>query len=89
MNEIRLTDLGDSIKNEKRVFILRVLLEEGSLTWSQLVEKLESRFAIRLNPNTLSFHLKYLIDKGLVKKRTDDYVLLEQEIVKSLIELGS
>lgn len=77
INEIR--SLGDAIGNEKRIFILKQLTENKKLTWSQISESLEKEFNIRMNPNTVSFHLKYLIDKGMVNKVGDFYILVNDK----------
>ncbi|MEM0196187.1 MAG: winged helix-turn-helix domain-containing protein [Sulfolobales archaeon] len=50
-----------------RVLILALLLAHGRLSWTALMKEL-GKLVGPLNPNTLAFHLKKLVESGYVVK---------------------
>lgn len=74
MENNEITILGEAIKNEKRLFMLRELMLKRDLTWTEIVRLADEHFDIRLNPNTVSFHLKYLMDRDIIKKAGNHYI---------------
>ena len=74
MENNEITILGEAIKNEKRLFMLRELMLKRDLTWTEIVRLADEHFDIRLNPNTVSFHLKYLMDRGIIKRVGNHYI---------------
>ncbi len=74
MENNEITILGETIKNEKRLFMLRELMLKRDLTWTEIVKSTDEHFGIRLNPNTVSFHLKYLMDRDIIKKVGNHYI---------------
>ncbi len=74
MENNEITILGEAIKNEKRLFMLRELMLKRDLTWTEIVKSTDEHFGIRLNPNTVSFHLKYLMDRDIIKKVGNHYI---------------
>lgn len=70
-----ISTVGGAISSPKRLFILRKFIEKNDLTWSEIVSMMEDEYQIRLNPNTVSFHLKYLMDRGIISKAGNHYVL--------------
>ena len=74
MENNEITILGEAIKNEKRLFMLRELMLKKDLTWTEIVKLTDEHFDIRLNPNTVSFHLKYLMDRGIIMKVGNHYI---------------
>ena len=74
MENNEITILGEAIKNEKRLFMLRELMLKRDLTWTEIVKITDEHFGIRLNPNTISFHLKYLMDRDIIKKVGNHYI---------------
>ena len=59
MNTDEMILFGEILKNNKRRFIIGLLLNK-ELKWSELERNIDREFKTRVNPNTLSFHLKYL-----------------------------
>ena len=53
--------------NPLRCFIAAFLAAKEEATWSELKEAIE-KWAGRVNPNTLSFHLGKLADAGFISK---------------------
>lgn len=86
----RISSLGNAIGNEKRVFILKQLTRTKKLTWTQISESLEREFKVKMNPNTVSFHLRYLLESGIVNKAGETYFINEnvKDRLKMLIEEG-
>ena len=74
MENNEITILGETIKNEKRLFMLRELMLKRDLTRTEIVKSTDEHFGIRLNPNTVSFHLKYLMDRDIIKKVGNHYI---------------
>ena len=72
MNADEIVLFGETFKNNKRRFIIALLLKK-ELKWSELEDNIDREFKIRVNPNTLSFHLKYLLERGIVKKSGEHY----------------
>ena len=72
MNADEIVLFGETFKNNKRRFIIELLLKK-ELKWSELEDNIDKEFKIRVNPNTLSFHLKYLLERGIVKKSGEHY----------------
>jgi DNA-binding HxlR family transcriptional regulator len=69
LNEIaRIADKYDVLGNRLRILILVVLLARGRRSWSELKKEIEDLIGSPMNPNTLSFHLKKLIQSELVTK---------------------
>ncbi len=54
--------------------MLRELMLKRDLTWTEIVKSTDEHFGIRLNPNTVSFHLKYLMDRDIIKKVGNHYI---------------
>ncbi len=51
-----------ALANPYRLAILRLVATKGNASWLQLNRELETVFEKRINPNSLSFHLKKLIE---------------------------
>jgi DNA-binding HxlR family transcriptional regulator len=69
LNEIaRIADKYDVLGNRLRILILVVLLARGRKSWNELKKEIEDLIGSPINPNTLSFHLKKLIQSELVTK---------------------
>lgn len=85
MNNVELSAIGAAVRNEKRVIILQKLVESGSLSWSEIVAELETHLKGKINPNTVSFHLKFLLDRKIVIRKGDRYSLNEGDDVKRRI----
>jgi DNA-binding HxlR family transcriptional regulator len=69
LNEIaRIADKYDVLGNRLRILILVVLLARGRKSWNKLKKEIEDLIGSPINPNTLSFHLKKLIQSELVTK---------------------
>jgi DNA-binding HxlR family transcriptional regulator len=69
LNEIaRIADKYDVLGNRLRTLILVVLLARGRRSWNELKKEIEDLIGSPINPNTLSFHLKKLIQSELVTK---------------------
>jgi len=67
LNEIaRIADKYND--NRLRILILVVLLARGRSSWNELKKEIEDLIGSPINPNTLSFHLKKLIQLKLVTK---------------------
>jgi DNA-binding HxlR family transcriptional regulator len=64
----RIADKYDVLGNRLRVLILVILLARGRRSWNELKEEIEDLIGSPINPNTLSFHLKRLIQSELVTK---------------------
>ncbi len=69
LNEIaRVADKYDVLGNRLRILILVVLLARGRRSWNELKKEIEDLIGSPINPNTLSFHLKKLIQSELVTR---------------------
>jgi DNA-binding HxlR family transcriptional regulator len=64
----RIADKYDVLGNRLRILILVVLLARGRRSWNELKKEIEDLIGSPINPNTLSFHLKKLIQSELVTK---------------------
>jgi len=82
----KLSKLFTIISNEIRIKIIYTLMENKSLTVTELAEK------IGVAQNTLSAHLKILYDGGYINKsqkwRNSHYYLKEPKL-KEILEIGS
>ena len=85
MGEREILLAANVLKNEKRSFILEKIFESKEMTWSQIVDKVEIQFNIRVNPNTISFHLRSLINMGLVSKSGDLYTIRDKNTVQEIL----
>ena len=85
MGEKEILLAASVLKNEKRSFILKKIFESKEMTWSQIVDKVEIQFNTRVNPNTISFHLRSLINMGLVSKSGDLYTIRDKNTVKDIL----
>ena len=74
-----LTAKFGALSNTYRSLILIYLSDKKEATWTEIRNFLESNSG-RLNPNTLQFHLKALIENGFVVRFGHE--------VKSLYKLG-
>ena len=77
--------MANVLKNEKRTFILKKIFESKEMTWSQIVSKVDMQFNVRVNPNTISFHLRSLIKMGLISKREDLYTIRDRSQVQEIL----
>jgi DNA-binding HxlR family transcriptional regulator len=69
LNEIaQIADKYNVLGNRLRTLILVVLLARGRKSWNELKKEIEDLIGSPINPNTLSFHLKKLIQSELVTK---------------------
>jgi DNA-binding HxlR family transcriptional regulator len=69
LNEIaRIADKYDVLGNRLRILILVILLARGRKSWNELKKEIEDLIGSPINPNTLAFHLKKLIQSELVTK---------------------
>ncbi len=57
----------EALANSIRVEILSIVIAFREISWSKIKAILESRYG-KINPNTLAFHIKKLIDCGLIRK---------------------
>ena len=87
MNTDEMILFGATLKNNKRRFIIGLLLE-NELQWSELEKNIDREFKIRVNPNTLSFHLKYLLERGIIKKSEEHYSI-DNKYYSDLVEFFS
>ena len=85
MGEREILLAANVLKNEKRSFILKKIFESKEMTWSQIVDKVEKQFNIRVNPNTISFHLRSLINMGLISKTGDLYTIRDKNTVQDIL----
>ena len=85
MGEKEILLAASVLKNEKRTFILKKIFESKEMTWSQIVSKVEMEFDIRVNPNTISFHLRSLINMGLISKSGDLYTIRDNSKVQEIL----
>lgn len=67
-----------ALANPYRLAILRFVAAEGRATWGQVERELESVFGRRVNPNSLSFHLRKLIDSQFLVQAGTEYRLGRQ-----------
>jgi DNA-binding HxlR family transcriptional regulator len=86
MSKLSILAIADVIRNEKRIFILKEIFENKKMTWSQIVNKVETQFDIRVNPNTISFHLRFLINGGLITKSGDLYTIKDESKVQEILK---
>lgn len=88
MVDEQITTLSEIAKNEKRLFILRELVKKTDLTWTEIVRLIDKEFGIRVNPNTVGFHLKYLLDRDYIRKIGSHYILNDRvkQLVGKLVE---
>ncbi|MEM0133647.1 MAG: ArsR family transcriptional regulator [Thermoplasmatales archaeon] len=77
MNEEEVRVIGEILRNDKRTYILKQLAQDRELTWTEITRRIEDEFKIKVNPNTVSFHLSFLIKRNFVKKVGDHYVFNE------------
>ncbi len=54
------------LSNIYRTLIIMYLMDKGKSTWSEIKQFIESNSG-SINPNTLHFHLKALIDSKFIK----------------------
>ncbi|PSN91777.1 hypothetical protein B9Q08_02230 [Candidatus Marsarchaeota G2 archaeon ECH_B_SAG-M15] len=73
---------GGVLANELRLLIYLVVRVRGRCTWSQILADVEKATGRRVNPNALSFHLKLLLDSGLVSKESAEYVAGREPALK-------
>ncbi len=64
-----------ALANPYRLAILRLVATKGKASWVQLDRELETVFEKRINPNSLSFHLRKLIESQFLTQSGSDYRL--------------
>lgn len=64
-----LTEKYTILSSPFRLLILQYLRKKNQATWTELKDYIESKSG-SLNPNTLHFHLKTLINHKYVKRKT-------------------
>jgi len=57
----------EALANPIRVHILSIIISLEKASWSEIKEILESIYG-KVNPNTLAFHIKKLVDCGFISK---------------------
>ena len=85
-----LASLGDALGHEVRsVILLRLIC--GPARWSGLRSFLSKLYGYNINPNVLAFHLRRLVERGIVERRDIGgepiYVLSDKGIVEPLMSL--
>ncbi|BCS91169.1 MAG: hypothetical protein ARM1_0626 [Candidatus Micrarchaeota archaeon] len=71
-----LSKYAEIYSNETRTAILLIIANsEHGVTWKEIEEKYLKIYNVPANPNTIAFNLKRLIDRGIVKKFGDTYIL--------------
>ncbi len=55
----------EALSNPIRIHILSIVIALGEASWSEIRSRLESIYG-KINPNTLAFHIKRLMDQGLI-----------------------
>ena len=85
MGEKEILIMANVLKNEKRTFILKTIFESKEMTWSQIVSRVDMQFNVRVNPNTISFHLRSLINMGLISKSGDLYTIRDNSKVQEIL----
>ena len=63
----------EALSNEIRVLILAVIMSSKEAKWIDIRDMLEKILNRRVNPNLLAFHLRRLMENGLVEKKLDTY----------------
>ncbi|MFZ8794208.1 MAG: hypothetical protein ACO2O2_10050, partial [Acidilobaceae archaeon] len=64
----QIADKYNVLGNRLRTLILVILLARGRRSWNELKKEIEDLIGSPINPNTLAFHLKKLIQSELVTK---------------------
>jgi len=64
---VRSADVARVCSNPGRLLILSYLYQDGTATWSEILKFLSSEIG-PVNPNTLHFHLKTLIQVHWIKR---------------------
>jgi DNA-binding HxlR family transcriptional regulator len=64
----RIADKYDALAHGLRILILVILLARGRRSWDELKKEVEDLIESPINSNTLSFHLKRLIQSGFVER---------------------
>lgn len=64
-----------ALANPYRLAILRFVALSGKASWAQLDRELESVFQKRINPNSLSFHIKKLVESQFLSQSGAEYRL--------------
>jgi DNA-binding transcriptional ArsR family regulator len=62
-----ITKKYEALANPVRIHILSIIIALGEATWSEIKAIFESIHG-KTNPNTLAFHIKKLVDCGLILK---------------------
>ena len=63
----------EALSNEIRVLILAIVISFNKARWIEIRNTLEKILDKRINPNLLAFHLRKLIEYGLIEKNLDIY----------------
>lgn len=78
-----LSTYAEIYSNETRNVILFIIANsEDGVNWKEIEEKYFKIYNVPANPNTIAFHLKRLIDKGIVEKRGDKYILKDKKVLE-------
>jgi len=63
----------EALSSEIRVLILAIITLSNGAKWTEIRDGLEKILGKRINPNILAFHLRKLLESGLVEKKLDVY----------------
>jgi repressor of nif and glnA expression len=63
----------EALSSEVRVLILAIIVLSKGAKWIEIRDMLEKILGRRINPNLLAFHLRKLLESGLVEKKLDVY----------------
>lgn len=73
----RISRFNSLLGHPLRLAIIKDIYEHDEVSWSEIVEYLESIFG-KLNPNTVNFHLTKLVLEKIVVKEGDIYRISEE-----------
>ena len=77
--------IAQILRNEKRVVTLKGLIEKKEMSWAEVVNTVRGQFNTGMSSNTVAFHLKFLMDRKIVLKTDNGYVLSDSKLTKKLI----
>ncbi len=79
------------LANKLRLLVYLDIQVRRRTTWSQISSDIEKLVKRRVNPNALSFHLKQLLDSGLITREAGEYTVggeppLKRETLTKAVE---
>ncbi len=81
-----ITDKHSTLSNPYRIMIIFIIWKNKQATWTEIKDFMESKLG-KINPNTLHFHLKALLESKYIKRinEGEKFVYMTNQLNEDLL----